>query len=293
MIDYRNIQTKDLLDVILQGCEQSDEVMYFVLKERIHGKLKEKYEIHERALFEDFEDIINDFFLYLREGRNNSAQAYQALRTIRKKEAFESWLIGTFRNYLTNRSNMEEQNYTLKGQHIAEETNGITDREQLICNAAQLIAYTHQMLFPRSQFIFLRTLLTLLDKSKALPDKEMAKAMGMSHTLYRVTNHRIMQSVKQYQKLIESGGYIQLDDYHKTMAEHINNDFDSLYSTLIRYYNITLQSQEQVLYITSLRNKYYQETGFMLHEDIAPYGSLSIYGFYYKLNSCINQQFAS
>lgn len=86
--------------------------------------------------------------------------------------------------------------------------------------------------------------------------------MGMSHTLYRVTNHRIMQRVKQYQKLIESGGYIQIDDYHKTMAEHINNDFDSLYPTLIRYYNITLQSQEQVSSITSLRNKYYQETGF-------------------------------
>ncbi len=77
------------------------------------------------------------------------------------------------------------------------------------------------------------------------------------------------------------------------MAEHINNDFDSLYPTLIRYYNITLQSQEQVSSITSLRNKYYQETGFMLHEDIAPYGKLTINGFRYKLNKLLYPSLAA
>lgn len=124
----------------------------------------------------------------------------------------------------------------------------------------------------------------VLDKSNALPDKEMAEAMGMSHVLYRVTTHRIMQSVAIHKKNIESGVKFNLDSYHTTMAECINNDFDTLYSTLIRYYDSTLCHLENVSAIRKLRKEYYNTTGVMLHEDIADYGSLSIYGFCNKLN---------
>lgn len=100
-----------------------------------------------------------------------------------------------------------------------------------------------------------------------------------------VMGHSSNEQIVNTRNSLNLVGTYNLMTITKTMAEQINNDFVSLYSTLIRYYNITLQSQKQVLYITSLRNKYYQETVFMLHEDIAPYGSLSIYGFYCKLKS--------
>ncbi len=293
MNNYRTIPTKVLLDIILQDGEQSDEIMYFILKERIYDKLKDKYEVHERFLLDSFDDLVDDFFLYLRDGRNNSMRPYHVLSTIRKKEAFEPWLVGTFRNFLTNRCKMEEQCYEIKAQQADEDENGSSDKEQLISKAAQLIAYSHQTLFPRNQFIFLRILLSLLNKSNALPDMEMAKAMGMSHTLYRVTCHRIMQSVRQIKKQIELGVHLHLDDYHKSMAEQINNDFDSLYPTLIRYYSISLESQEQVTSILSLRNKYYLENGNMLHEGIASYGKLTINGFSYKLNKLLHSSLAA
>lgn len=293
MNNYNSIPTKELLDIILQDRKQSDEIMYFILKERIYDKLKDKYEVHERVLFDSFDELVDDFFLYLREGCGNPSLPYYVLHTIKKKEAIESWLVGTFRNYLTNRSKIEEQSYTLKEQQIAEDEEGSIDKEQLISNAAQLIAYSHQTLFPRNQFIFLRMLLSLLDKSNALPDIEMAKAMGMSHTLYRVTCHRIMQNVRQIKKQIESGEHLHLDDYHKSMAEQINNDFDSLYPTLIRYYSNSLESQEQMTSIMLLRNKYYLENGNMLYENIASYGKLTISGFWYKLNKLLYSSLAA
>lgn len=130
----------------------------------------------------------------------------------------------------------------------------------------------------------------MLKKENALPDKEMAEAMGMSHTLYRVTTHRIMQSVRKHLQNIEAGKKPLLDDYHRSMAESINNNFDTLYSTLMKFYNTTLVNLDKASTISNLRNRYHESTGFMLHEDIAQYGSLSIYGFYNKLHSQIDQQ---
>lgn len=72
------------------------------------------------------------------------------------------------------------------------------------------------------------------------------------------------------------------------MAENINNDFDTLYSTLIKYYETTLCNLEKASTISNLRKSHFEPSGFMLLEDIASCGPLSIYGFYNKLNSCIS-----
>lgn len=58
-------------------------------------------------------------------------------------------------------------------------------------------------------------------------------------------------------------------------------------------YDSTLSRLENVSAIRKLRKEYYNTTGVMLHEDIAVYGPLSIYGFYNKLNRCINQRSAA
>ena len=77
------------------------------------------------------------------------------------------------------------------------------------------------------------------------------------------------------------------------MAKQINNNFYSLYPTLIRYYSISLESQEQVTSIMLLRNKYHRENGNMLYEDIASYGKLTISGFCYKLNKLLYSSLAA
>lgn len=94
--------------------------------------------------------------------------------------------------------------------------------------------------------------------------------MGMSCILYRVTVHRIKQKVEHLKNQIELGENLQLDAYHTDLAAHISGDFESLYAALIRYYDATLQHQDYSTSITSLRHKYYAETGRMLHESCAP-----------------------
>lgn len=293
MNKYYNISSTTMLEIILQENKQSDEAMYYLLRDRLYNRLEEKYNSVNGFQIVEFADVLDDFFLYLREGKGNTKRPYSILHTIRRKDAFESWIISTFRNFLNNQIAKKKHGIAYRENVMSSNDNNPLEKEELIHNASILIAYSHQVLSPRNQFLLLRTLLTLLNKENALPDKEMAEAMGMSHVLYRVTTHRIMQSVKKHQMNMESGMKPLLDDYHKSMAENINSDFDTLYSTLIKYYNTTLNSLENASAIINLRKSHYESAGFMLHEDIVPYGSLSIYGFFNKLNSSINQRFAA
>lgn len=285
MKNYSDISSVQLLDIILQDREQSDEAMYHILTDRLSEKLRLKYREHNSTLSDNFEDVIDDFFLYLREDK--AERPYQALRTIRNKDTFEAWIVSTFRNFLTAKAAKTHQFRTTVGQSV---TNDSNDKESLFRCAAYLIAYSHQELPPRSQFILLRTLLTLLDKSNALSDSEMAQAMGMTHTLYRVTSHRTMKNVKMWKERIESEGKPDLDQYHETMAEEIYNDFDSLYPTLVRYYDATLTEQEKALSITALRTKHYERTGYMLHENRIPYHGSDALCFYNELCSYLNSE---
>ncbi|MBQ0073933.1 MAG: hypothetical protein KBT34_07040 [Prevotella sp.] len=293
MNNFNNINSSRLLNIILLGDKQSDEAMYYLLHDRLYKKLEDKFNVQSNKNNEDLADVLDDFFLYLREGKGNSAHPYSVLSTIKNKGAFEAWVVSTFRNFLYNKFGKKQYTLVHEQGNVMAEDNNVMDKEELISKASILIAYSHQSLTPRNQFLFLRALLTLLNKGTALPDKDMAEAMGMSHVLYRVTTHRIMQNVAKNKKSIESGVKFNLDSYHTAMAESINNDFDTLYSTLIRYYDSTLSHLENVSAIRKLRKEYYNTTGVMLHEDIAVYGSLSIYSFYNKLNRCINQRSAA
>lgn len=149
---------------------------------------------------------------------------------------------------------------------------------------AQLIAYSHQVLLPRGRFIFLRSILTLLNKDNALPDKEMAEALGMSHTHYRVTSHRMKKNVWKFRQRLDAGEHLRLDEEHRLMASRIDEDFNSLYSTLIHYYKITLLQLKQEPEISALRQKHYELTGTMLHEEEARYGKLTVNAFWNKMN---------
>lgn len=70
--------------------------MYDVRHQRSH-QLREKYEVYQHQLIDSFENVIEDFFLYLRE---SGRYPYPSLRCVKNKEAFETWLQNTFRNYL-------------------------------------------------------------------------------------------------------------------------------------------------------------------------------------------------
>lgn len=240
--------------------------MYYILHDRMSHQLHNRYEAYSHNLYDDYEDVVDDFFLYLRE---RGQSPYQPLQRIKKKESFESWLLNTFRNYLSNRAEAEGQAaYTqLKGNDstLTIESSDLTDERKLAI-VSHLIAYAHQVFYPRGRFIFLRSLLTMLNKQRAVPNKEMAEALDMSYLAYRVTLHHMRQNVKRFRERLLKGETLYLDAGHQQMADVINRDFTHLYPTLFRIYLQSIDTLKTSTAVRNLRQQYLEERSIAVHE---------------------------
>lgn len=270
----------------------TDEVMYDLLKNHLNKKLKRKFEVVENQLFDEFDDMVDDFFLYLRDGTDRTNMTnrikYESIGRIKKPEALSAFIINTFRNYLSVRVAKEGKFVCndVSVDNIADEetaTSILTDERKLLI-ASNLIAYAHQELPPRDCFIFLRTLLTMLNKKQALPNEVMAKVLGMSDIAYRVTVHRMKSNLAKYRTQLLQGQRLELDEKHQTMAQKINNDFLNLYPTLLVYYNQIVDTLGCADAIKNLRQEYFEEIGIMMHEADAEYSvTVTIEYFWNKL----------
>jgi len=281
---FAGIPVPDFVDIILHDAKRNDEAVYYLLHQRMNHQLRERYDAYEHQLYDDFEDVVEDFFLYLREGKGNRFP-YQAIKRIKSKEAFEKWLMTTFRNYLSNRA--KEENWTSYISFDEHESNELTESfgdEQKLLMASQLIAYAHQVFYPRGRFIFLRSLLTMLNKQKALPNEDVAKALGMTDIAYRVTLHRMKCNLIKFRQRLLQGESLRLDEQHQQMAQHIYDDFDQLYPTLLTFYNHTIGTLKCADDIKQLRQQYYEATGMIVHEPDSEYvNRITVRAFWNKI----------
>lgn len=250
--------------------------MYDLLHNQLNKKLKRKFELFEHQLFDKFDDVIDDFFLYLRDGKTGTNKiTYQSLYSIKNPEAFEAWTLSTFRNYLSvraaNEGKMAYAEVSVDKVVDDETASSILTDEQKLSIASNLIAYAHQTLPSRDCFILFRTLLTLLDKKQALPNEVMAKVLCMSDIAYRVTVHRMKCNLAKYSTQLLHGQLLHLDEQHQAMAQKINNDFLNLYPTLSDYYNQVVETLHCADAVKNLRQEYFEKTGHLLHEDQAEY----------------------
>ena len=279
---FAGIPVPDFVDIILYDANRNDEAMYYLLHQRLEHLLRGRYEAYQHQLYDGYEDVVEDFFLYLRE---SGRYPYQALRRIKNNDAFEKWLLTAFRNYLSNRAQAEEQLYRLSDNAFDETTSSAITDEQKLQIFSQLIAYAHQVFYPRGRFIFLRSLLTMLNKQKALPNVEVAKALGMTDISYRVTLHRMKCNLTKFRQRLMHGEKLLLDDEHQLMAQRINDDFDQLYPTLLIYYNQTVDTLKCAEDIKRLRQQYYEATGLLAHEpELDSPGRTTVKAFWNKLN---------
>lgn len=193
------------------------------------------------------------------------------LRTIINKEAFESWILSTWRNYLNNRVESEGvprcgicgiDDMTLTAIH---DNKSIAD-ERKIEIVSQLIAYCLQVFLPRGRFIFLRSMLTILNKDNALSTKDMAEALGMTEINYRVVNHRMKVNERAFLKRIINGETLRLNEENKKVAIQLNQDFDNLYPILMSCYVDVLHTLKQRDTIQTLRLSNIKADGTLLHE---------------------------
>lgn len=287
---FSEVPIFDFINIILTEEERADEAMYYLLRQRLHRQLRQRFEVYQHQLFDDFDDIIDDFFLYLREGQDgNDQQTYRSLRCIEKKESFQTWILNTFRNYLSVRAAKERKFCCseLLAEDIAEgdTLSSVLTDEEMLSVASNLIAYAHQKLAPCDRFIFLRGMLTMLNKKKAIPNKAMAKALGMTYVFYRVTVYRMKSQLSECLARMLQGEHVGLDESHQQMAKHINDDFFQLYPTLLGYYNQAIDALTCADAVKQLRQSHFLTTGNMMHEAEPPYATtLSVEAFWNKLN---------
>ena len=285
---FAGIAIPDFVDIILNDKDKCDEAMYYLLHQRLNRQLRERYDTYRHLLFDSFDDVLEDFFLYLREGKTGTSRLpYQQLHRIKKKESFETWILNTFRNYLNSRAKAEDRiSFTLYNEHETNESNELVTDEQKLSIASQLIAYAHQVFYPPGRFIFLRSLLTMLNKHKALPTEEVAIALGMTHISYRFILHRMKRNLAHFRNRLLQGEHLRLDDQHQLMASHLNDDFTHLYPTLLTYYTETISTLKCADAIRQLRQRHYEETGIMAHEPSPDEGPIrtTITAFWNKLN---------
>ena len=285
---YAGINISDFVDIILHEGNKSDEAMYYILHRRLSQQLHERYDVYHQQLNDAFDDIVEDFFLYLREGKDGKNRLpYQSLQRIKNKDSFETWLLNTFRNYLSSRATAEEKvSSTYFSENVQEEkTSSLLTNEQTIAVASQLIAYAHQVFYPRGRFIFLRSLLTMLNKQKALPNEKVAQALGMTGISYRVTVHRMKCNLTRFRQRLLLGEDLRLDEEHQQIAQRICDDFCHLYPILLTYYTQTIDTLKCADTIKQLRQEHYEATGVLAHEpETACAVTISATSFWEKLN---------
>ena len=172
--------------------------------------------------------------------------------------------------------------------HLPIAGEGSVSDEEKIRLVSELIACAHQVFYPRGRFIFLRSLLTMLNKQRAVPNKEMAEALDMSDLAYRVAVYRMKQNVRHFRERLLKGETLRLDDEHQQMADHINHDFINLYPTLFHIYLECIDSLKTSTAVKHLRQHYLEERGYAVHEPDADRPiRVRISAFWEKLNRWI------
>lgn len=272
---YNDFSASDYFDAVSLPQEAPVEAVYYLLQKRLNRALRRTFERHGFGLSDDFDDTINDFFLYLYEGNNDGSAPFSVVKGVQNKQAFFGWTIATYRNFLLNKAKTEIKRKALQEEAVMMTDNdgkGLDD-ETMICYLATAIAYADQHFPPCNLFIFYRSMLSLLDHSRAIPQEEMAVAMNMHPVTYRVRNKRQRDCFQVFILSQESGRCLELDRRHELMRLCIVEDFNRLYDLLIGFYNQVLEQLPSKGEIRALRLKYYREKGMYMHES-SRYGYL-------------------
>ena len=261
---YENYSASEYYDVVTLKPEGAAEAVYGLLKHRLSRALGRVFELHGYGLSDHYDDTIDDFFLYLYD--RGDGLPFAIFESIREKQAFFGWIVGTYRNFLLNKAKEEMRRKEMMewvGINPSEEECFFSD-ETLMCIIATAVAHADQVLPPRNRFIFYRMLLTILDPKLAVPQDAMAGALGMHPVTYRVCVNRLRTRLLNDVMVLEQGRDLPLDPVHLVIRNQMVRNFDHLYEALLPRYEAALQTLSAAFEINMLRNSY----GPSMHEEL-------------------------
>lgn len=262
-VEYNDILTNDI--------DHDAKSVYDLLKHRLSRRLKRVYELHGFGISEEYEDTIDDFFLYLYDSSPEGVdKPFAILDTIRNKDALGSWMLSTYRNFLLNKAKQENRRRALleRVRVLHHDDEPRLTEENMIHILADAIAYADQQFPLRNLFVFYRMLLSYLDHHRAIPQEKMASALDMNPVTYRVCNKRLKDRLQELILMLEAGFPLELDENHVRMRDRMIEGFNQFYQLLLEYYNHTLDQLPSARKVQSLRDEYGNEKGMNVHETL-------------------------
>lgn len=262
---YENYSASDYYDAVTSFPDQASEGVYYLLKQRLSRALGRVFELHGFGLDDHYEDTIDDFFLYL---HDYGERPFAVLDTLREKQAFFGWMVGAYRNFLLNKAKEEVKRRAMlleAGATLVEEDRPFAD-DTLMRFIATAIAFADQELPPRKLFIFYRMLLTILDPRQAVPQEDMAKALGMHPVTYRVCVNRMRTRLVTDVATLEQGHDLPLNPPHLLMRNRLFRRFDNLYDLLMPYYEASIRRLPSTEAINAVRDCFAHD-GITMHEE--------------------------
>ena len=243
---FGKMPMEEIHAIILQNSRNSEVAMYYLLKVRMIDKLRKTYQYQKSAVSTDFEDMVSEFMIYLRDGKygKNMVRFYD-LHRMKNPKALGSWIMTSFRFFLINYSQKEKAVDTVSLEEMPpRKVNEIPDeewlsRERRIRMAAYVIAYTHQTIDNLKRLIFLRWMMGYYKKD-GMNNREMAMLLGMTYISYRVMLNRIKKLIARSLGELSRLGSLPLDGEHLRMKEFLISNFDNLYPYLEKQYKMCL-----------------------------------------------------
>ena len=242
--------------------ESRDSALYRVLTESLRLRLLRRFRPYEKMAPFAFEDALQEFFLYLRGDANN---AYSIFRELKDASAADAWLITTFRNFVSKKSRYGVHAVAMDIPDLSDCSAPLQDEQQKVLST--MIAYCYQKLPLVQRFVFMRMILTYLDRDRALPQKDVAMVLGLSHIYYRVLCNRVKAFALQVKGRILAGERLPLNMNALEMKNRMDADFGGWYDLLSFYYAETIAQFTQAEQINDLRYSYCTDSSDMLLHD--------------------------
>ena len=242
--------------------EARDSALYRVLTESLRPRLLRRFRPYEKRTPFAFEDALQEFFLYLRGDGNN---AYSIFRGLKDASAADAWLITTFRNFVSKKSRYGVPAVAGDVSDLSDSSVREQDEQQKVLST--MIAYCYQELPLVQRFVFMRMILTYLDRNRALPQKDVALVLGLSHVYYRVLCNRVKSFAMRVKGRILGGERLPLNMNALEMRNRLDADFGGWYDLLSFYYAETITQFTQAEEINAMRYSYCTDSPDMMLHD--------------------------
>lgn len=259
-----NAESAKIIALILDqevDIDSRDNALYKVLTETLRLRLQRRFRPYEKNAPFAFEDALQDFFLYL---RGDDGNAFAIFRELKDASSADAWLIATFRNFVSKKSRYGVHAVAMDISNLSECHNGQQNEQQKVLST--MIAYCYQELPLVQRFVFMRMILTYLERDRALPQKDVALVLGLSHIYYRVLCNRTKSFAMRVKGRILAGEKLLLNTKALEMRNRLDADFSGWYDLLLCFYDETINQFIQAEEINSLRYRYSSARGRMLHD---------------------------